>query len=258
MGFFITKKRGNDLQQLNHVLKTSFKSVKEDIFKISGWLDYLHQKNIQQEKTLNQLQRKIHHLPQSAEELRDLIETHYALKVEHKLEKLNHKVEIFEDSHKEVMTLKYQIHELKSRLDTLNTSPEQIENINSRIDHIKDRIRDVEDTSAPLKKHIEEHATVQTYPQQPVQKTVQTARENLIRKIAKSSKNHVKTIIRSLIIKYGQIAALQLREIIVEEQGLCSKSSFYRILEEIEEDEDISVVRDKKEKKYHYNTLKVS
>lgn len=258
MAFFIIKKKGNELQQLNNVLTTSFKSVKEDIFKISGWLDYLHQKNIQQEKTLNQLQRKIHHLPQSAEELRDLIDTYYALKVENKLEKINHKIELFEDSHKEVMTLKYQIHELKSKLDTLNTSPEQIENINSRIDHIKDRMRDVEDTNIPLKKHIEEHETIKTYPQQQSPRIVQTARENLIRKIAKSSKNHVKTIIRSLIIKYGQISALQLREIIVEEQGLCSKSSFYRILEELEGDEDISVVREKKEKKYHYNTLKVS
>ena len=66
----------------------------------------------------------------------------------------------------------------------------------------------------------------------------------------------MKSLIKSLIIKYGQISALHLREIVVEEQALCSKSSFYRILEELETDEDLTVMHDKKEKKYAYNALK--
>jgi hypothetical protein len=86
--------------------------------------------------------------------------------------------------------------------------------------------------------------------------TVNNLRERLIKKIIKSSKDHVKNLIKNLIIKYGQVSALHLREIIVEEQGLCSKSSFYRILEELETDEDISVIHDKKEKKYSHNAVK--
>lgn len=53
-----------------------------------------------------------------------------------------------------------------------------------------------------------------------------------------------------MIHKYEKISAHQLREMIVEEQGLCSKSSFYRILEEIEELSDISTVWQGKEKSY--------
>ena len=37
---------------------------------------------------------------------------------------------------------------------------------------------------------------------------------------------------------------------IVEEQGLCSKSSFYRLLEEIEQEPDIGVIKEGKEKHY--------
>ena len=39
-----------------------------------------------------------------------------------------------------------------------------------------------------------------------------------------------------------------MKEIIVEEQALCSKSTFYRLLEEIEKIDDIEVVWEGKEK----------
>jgi len=64
-------------------------------------------------------------------------------------------------------------------------------------------------------------------------------KEKLIKKIARSSKDYVKTIILSLIKKYEKISALKLREIVVEEQALCSKSSFYRIIEELENQDQI-------------------
>ena len=51
-------------------------------------------------------------------------------------------------------------------------------------------------------------------------------------------------------------AALQLKEIVVEEQALCSKSSFYRLLEEIEQEPEIGVVKKGKEKHYITNISK--
>ena len=53
-----------------------------------------------------------------------------------------------------------------------------------------------------------------------------------------------------MIQKYGDITALKLREMLVEEQGVVSKSSFYRILEELEKDDLIDMVRVGKEKHY--------
>lgn len=75
-------------------------------------------------------------------------------------------------------------------------------------------------------------------------------KEKLIKKITKNSKEYVLNLIISLIRKYEKISALQLKDIVVEEQGLCSKSSFYRILSEIEANKDITVIKDGKEKLY--------
>ena len=43
---------------------------------------------------------------------------------------------------------------------------------------------------------------------------------------------------------------------IVAEQGLCSKSSFYRILEEIENLEEVDVINKGREKYYLYKAVK--
>lgn len=59
-------------------------------------------------------------------------------------------------------------------------------------------------------------------------------KEKLLHKITKNSKEYVKNLILNLINKYQSISSVKLREIIVEEQGLCSKSSFYRILKDLE------------------------
>jgi hypothetical protein len=72
--------------------------------------------------------------------------------------------------------------------------------------------------------------------------------QRLLRRIAKHPKDVVKSAILTLIQKYGRLAGTELREMVVEEQQLCSKSSFYRLLEELEKDRLISIVGDGKEK----------
>ena len=71
-----------------------------------------------------------------------------------------------------------------------------------------------------------------------------------MKKITRNSKEYAKTIILSYIKKYEKISALQLKEMLVDEQALCSKSSFYRLLEEIESLGDIAVIKKGKEKHY--------
>jgi hypothetical protein len=77
-----------------------------------------------------------------------------------------------------------------------------------------------------------------------------TLKEKLARKITRNSKDYVKSVILGLIRKYGRITAPQLKEILVEEQGLCSKSSFYRLLTEIEQEDQIETLQAGKEKVY--------
>ncbi|MBC8444418.1 hypothetical protein H8D83_02415, partial [Candidatus Woesearchaeota archaeon] len=81
-------------------------------------------------------------------------------------------------------------------------------------------------------------------------------KEKLIQKITRNSKGYVKNLVFSLIQKYENISSLKLREIVVDEQGLCSKSSFYRILTEIEESDHIDIVRQGNEKLYLSKLIK--
>ena len=75
-------------------------------------------------------------------------------------------------------------------------------------------------------------------------------REKIMKRLTRNSKEYVKSVILSYIKKYERISALQLKEIIVDEQNLCSKSSFYRLLEEIEQLDDVGVIKQGKEKHY--------
>ena len=81
-------------------------------------------------------------------------------------------------------------------------------------------------------------------------------REKLLRKITRNSKEYVKNLIISMVRKYGKVSGTQLREMVVEEQGLCSKSSFYRILEEVEKEKEVSSSRVGKEKIYIFKIIK--
>jgi len=75
-------------------------------------------------------------------------------------------------------------------------------------------------------------------------------KEKIIKRVTKNSKEYIKTIIHSYIRKYGKISAFQLKEMVVDEQGLCSKSSFYRLLEELEQTADVGVIQKGREKQY--------
>jgi len=81
-------------------------------------------------------------------------------------------------------------------------------------------------------------------------------KEKLIKRITKHSKDYVKSVIVSLIKKYEKISSMHLRDIVVEEQGLCSKSSFYRLLEELEALDEVAIIKKGKEKHYLYKLEK--
>jgi len=153
-----------------------------------------------------------------------------------------------------------QLNELKTELSLVPKTKQQLkqiidefysyEAISKRIDDFENRLNSLYKSQIPISK-IEEPRLLE------IQKRLENLeqkkaglKEKLIKKITKSSKDYLKTIIISYIKKYEKISALQLKEMLVDEQGLCSKSSFYRILEEIEKQEDIGVIKKGKEKEY--------
>jgi|TARA_Y100000310_G_C20690153_1_gene821671 hypothetical protein len=83
-----------------------------------------------------------------------------------------------------------------------------------------------------------------------------TIREKVVKRVTRNSKEYVKSLILSYIRKYSQISSLQLKDMVVHDQGLCSKSSFYRLLEEIESSEEVGIAKKGKQKYYLYKPIK--
>ena len=75
-------------------------------------------------------------------------------------------------------------------------------------------------------------------------------KEKLIKNITRNSKAYVKNALIGYIEKYHEISALQLKELVVDEQHLCSKSSFYRLLQELENKQKVMVVKKGKHKNF--------
>ena len=80
--------------------------------------------------------------------------------------------------------------------------------------------------------------------------------EKVIRLAVRNSKDVIKESIFKLIRMHGQVSGVSLRDSIVNEQGLCSKSSFYRLLEELEQSSEITVVDEGKEKRYLWGGIR--
>jgi len=86
--------------------------------------------------------------------------------------------------------------------------------------------------------------------EEPVRAAKRNLQEKIVKRITRHSKEYVKGMVLNLVQRYGKVSALQLREMVVEEQGLCSKSSFYRILEELEKEGVLGVISSGREKVY--------
>ena len=79
---------------------------------------------------------------------------------------------------------------------------------------------------------------------------VSNLQRKILQKVQRNSKEYVKTVLLNTITKYQQMNGLQLKEMIVDEQGIVSKSSLYRLLNELELEGRINVSQDGKEKVY--------
>lgn len=158
------------------------------------------------------------------------------------------------------------INELKNELSLMPKTKQQIkqiidefysyEAILRRIEDVEKRLNSAYKAQIPIPQTAEPQILDVKKRLEKLEQKKEGLKEKLIKKITKSSKNYIKTIIISYIKKYEKISALQLKEMVVDEQGLCSKSSFYRILEEIEDQEDIGLIKKGKEKQYISKIIK--
>ena len=248
MGLFAKKKNTEKgLMQLHSLLTNSFKNVQKDTAHILNWLNYFYQKNLQQEQLINHLHNKnlrheqalkdlkdqLNYMPKSREEIRKIVDEFYSYEaILSRIKELDSRIEDIRKSHlslhKSHEDLHQKHHEMGSKIEELSVQ-------RTPLVTQKMPIAEMDELHRRLEKLEQKKATI---------------KEKIIKQITKNSKDYIKSIILSYIKKYDKITALQLKEMIVEEQGLCSKSSFYRLLEEIEEEPEIGVIKKGKEKHY--------
>lgn len=201
------------LSQMHHLLARSFSNVKNDTQKLFQWLNYLHQKDIEQENQIKQLKLELSYIPKRPEDIRKIIDSYYSF----------------------------------------DNITERIKMINEKVDNLAAKGVSAEPLSAQA--HPEIHEITQRLTQLEEQRKA-TIREKVVKRVTRNSKEYVKQLMLSYIRKYTQIGALQLKDMIVYDQGLCSKSSFYRLLDEIEALEDIGTVKKGRQKYYLYKQIR--
>ena len=200
------------LRQMNDLLKKSFANVKKDTTNIFQWMNYFYRKNMEHEQMIRRLQMELSYVPKTREEIRHIIDDYYSFEsIIAKIREFNEKIE--ELARKQ-----------QAQVEKYTPQLPQKEG-HSDLSYIEKRLERLEQKKLSMK-------------------------EKIIKRLTRNSKEYIKSVILSYIKKYEKISALQLKEIIVDEQNFCSKSSFYRLLEEIEELDDIGVIKQGKEKHY--------
>jgi len=210
------------LNQINEILKRSFANVKKDTSNIFQWLNYYHKKSMEQEQMIKQLQLELSYIPKTREDIRRIIDDYYSFEgIMAKMRELSNKVDELAIAHSQAERTQFEKYAPQPRTQEMQTD----------ISHIEKRLEKLEQKKMSMK-------------------------EKIVKRLTRNSKEYVKSVILSYIRKYERISALQLKEIVVDEQNFCSKSSFYRLLEEIEEVEGIGVLKHGKEKHYVSKAIK--
>lgn len=237
---FFVDQHYQDMENLNNAVKTTMESTKNET---QSYLNsvYTNQKDIFQRLQL--LSDQVYSQSSSRQELKnDIIDSRQEIRdlkseINSKIElKVRDQIQVVsrETTMSSLAPLQEEFHNFRREVD------ERLQNTVSkdvfdRLEGLNSRIENMNSSIGELKKKTD---------------TKQNLKEKIFKKVTRHSKDYIKSMLLGYIKKYGKISGLQLREIVVEEQGLVSKSSFYRLLIELEEDESLNVIHEGKEKHY--------
>jgi len=224
---FAKSKKGDveiKVEELDQALKSSFQKVRDDFEHVNLWLNYFYSQEAERQNLLTNLQHQLTHMPAAQPaEIPEIPELNSALA---------------------------RLKSAEEKIEQLKVSVHSSQPVINKIAELNSKVNLVEQTGKSVFERLREiSARVDKLEQNRTRSSI-NLREKIMKKVARKSKDYIKNVLLSTIGKYDEISALQLREMIVEEQGLCSKSTFYRILEEIEEEESVSMVAKGKEKVY--------
>ncbi len=209
------------LRHFDSALKNSFGNVRKDTQSLGQWVQYLHQKTEQQNAQMRGMVQEIEGLNE---------ELSLVPKTPQDIRKIIDSFYSFDALMGRIRLMEQRVEELALKSVQQPQIVQQPQVGGQELDQIRQKLASLEQKKQSLK-------------------------EKIIKRITKNSKEYVKSIIFSYIKKYENVAALQLKEMVVDDQQLCSKSSFYRLMEEIEQQQEIGVVREGKEKRYFLKAM---
>jgi len=279
----VNQRLKQQLVLVDNSLQDSFRKVKSDVAHINQWIQYLHTRsdaihsNVESINTrldsfltrdeisyfVDEYYKNMNVVTEALTEVKNEVKTNvdsvknamFSMQqnVQNRFIMLeNQQRNIFEKL-EDLNKLKYQKEEIKS--ETRDLISKEITNLRSEVVNIPQPTQIIENTPNnqnevfnQLNSMNKELETLKNSVKKP------TLKEKVFKKVTRHSKEYVKSMLVSLIKKYQKISGLSLREIVVEEQGIVSKSSFYRLLAEIEEEEGIHVIQEGKEKHYFWAT----
>ncbi len=221
------------ISRLDSALENSFEKVRQDMASVSGWIRYLYSQDAERQKLIGIIHAQMEHLAKAQSQQGQL-----------QLPDMSH--------------ITRKLSDFEQKIDTIGVSVKTIEPIIDKVAVLNSQVRMMEETQKTVFDKLREFAG--KLEEMPASRVISHAsahspgmsnlKEKIIRKVARHSKDYIKNLILSTIARYDELSALHLREMIVEEQGLCSKSTFYRLLEELEAADAVSMIARGKEKVY--------
>ena len=201
-----------EIDKIRAHVQHSFQNVKQDTTNLYDWVRYIHERIEEQEQL-------VLHQQEIIQTLNKKLQT--ALTYDQAQELI-----AGQDALKQIVLLQQRLQQINKKMSVVATLHDSHD---SRISELRDRL-DALHTAA------EKKSTV--------------LQDRVLKNIARNSKLYIKNAILASASKYDKISALQLKELIVGEQQLCSKSSFYRLLGELEKEERMVVVKEGNQKIY--------
>ncbi|MDO8661446.1 MAG: hypothetical protein Q7K43_06150 [Candidatus Woesearchaeota archaeon] len=240
--WFSNKETEEKIAVLDSNVTQSFYRVKIDMDTLRQWVDYLNQQNQGQTQLITELRRQIEQIPKTRQDIKLLVDSVYDYDgIKERIRLTEQKIIQMELQRSKIEQIDQKFQDLPQQLRTIRAQIELIHE--EKIHEAKTRELHEVQTQKQYRPTTDTDSINQRQP-------VSRFKEKVLKKLTQNSKEYVKGLILSHIHKYGKISGQQLRESIVDEQGLCSKSSFYRLLEEIEKEEQLTVLAEGKNKIY--------
>ena len=201
-----------EVDKIRAHVQNSFQNVRQDTTNLYDWVRYMHERIEEHEQLVVHQQNTILELNKKLQNTLTLESAQELIAGQSAL--------------KQVVLLHQRIQQLHKKMSVIAT------------------LNDLHDS-----KISELHARLDSV-QTAAEKKTSVLQDRVLKNIARNSKLYIKNAILTSASKHDKISALQLKELIVDDQQLCSKSSFYRLVGELEKDDRVVVIKDGNQKIY--------